>query len=599
MNSFAGFAWGWAEWAMTAGWQFTIVVAIVAILCLGLRYASPRLRHSLWVLALLKLLLPTSLWLPWSLVNWPIMSTIAAVPSFEVLERQMRPSASMLPILGGSQQAGIDRGQSNEVAPTQSGSGRWVMGLMSVWAIVALAYWGVSAWSYRRLLRDVARMPSIDEGPLRIEFERLVQLLELTCVADLHVTDQVSSPFLLGAWSPRIVIPKAMIDELSSDELSVVLAHELMHWRRRDTWIGFLQVLVQGLFWWHPLVWWAAAQLQHERESACDDAVVRSGTVLPQQYGEVMLRVLTVARGRSSMPGIQVGVFERGSHLQQRLEDVMSFHPNKRRFGWASRGLLLLFSILVLPMAPRAAEPEAALSAQPTADAEQNQEAKQTPWPQLIETEPKTGTTGVDAGLSEIRVTFDRDMGKGMSWTGGPPLFPPVDKSRKAQWIDDRTCVLPVKLKRGEYYRLGINSTSHQNFKSTDGVAAPSSVIAFSTAGSNAATERRAKVPTIVELEPANGATDVDSATIALRVTFDTPMGEGMSWTGGGEDFPQSRGGERAHWSKDGRTCILPVQLNPDHEYHLGLNSVHHINFQSKWGVPIEPVVYSFKTRQE
>lgn len=185
-----------------------------------------------------------------------------------------------------------------------------------------------------------------------------------------------------------------------------------------------------------------------------------------------------------------------------------------------------------------------------------------------------------------------------MSWTGGAPLFPPTDDSREARWKDARTCVLPVSLAKGAFYRLGINSTSHQNFRGTSGVPAPCSVIAFATAGASDAVVRRVRVPKIVTTSPDNGALDVDPETALLRVTFDMPMGDGMSWTGGGPGFPKdSPDGKKPSWSKDGRTCALPVLLEPGHEYELGINSLKHINFQSKWGIPLEPIVYKFRTR--
>jgi hypothetical protein len=60
--------------------------------------------------------------------------------------------------------------------------------------------------------------------------------------------------------------------------------------------------------------------------------------------------------------------------------------------------------------------------------------------PRIVTTTPRPGAMGVDPSLAEITVTFDRDMGPGMSWTGGPPLFPRTDDGRKARWIDARTC---------------------------------------------------------------------------------------------------------------------------------------------------------------
>ena len=49
--------------------------------------------------------------------------------------------------------------------------------------------------------------------------------------------------------------------------------------------------------------------------------------------------------------------------------------------------------------------------------------------------------------------------------------------------------------------------------------------------------------------------------------------------------------------SADGLTCTLPVSLEPNHDYRLGLNCPSFQNFQSKWGVPLEAVVYEFHTR--
>ncbi|QEG37622.1 Ig-like domain-containing protein [Bythopirellula goksoeyrii] len=204
----------------------------------------------------------------------------------------------------------------------------------------------------------------------------------------------------------------------------------------------------------------------------------------------------------------------------------------------------------------------------------------------VVATSPDIGAAGVDPKKSEITITFDRDMQQGMSWTGGPPLFPEVPKGAEAHWRDKRTCVLPVKLKAGKKYRVGINSTSYQNFRSEEDEPVPPTVIYFSTTG----------MPQIVKMVPENGATDVDPKTKALRVTFNVPMSKGMSWMGGGDKFPELPEGKKAKWSSNGKTCILPVILKPNHEYQLGINSRSHINFQSKSGVPVEPVAYSFKT---
>ena len=216
--------------------------------------------------------------------------------------------------------------------------------------------------------------------------------------------------------------------------------------------------------------------------------------------------------------------------------------------------------------------------------------------PQVIATSPAIGATDVYPALTEITVTFDQDMGGGMSWTGGGPEFPAAPEGQKAQWRDQRTCVLPVKLEEGHYYRVGINSTSYQNFANAHGVAALPSAIFFTTLGANDDLKAKVRLPKIVSMDPPNAAQGVNAALTQLQVTFDVPMGGGFSWTGGGPTFPKGPEGKRPYWSEDRLTCVLPVELAPGMTYKIGLNSPWHKNFQSAAGVPLVPVDYTFTT---
>jgi hypothetical protein len=183
-----------------------------------------------------------------------------------------------------------------------------------------------------------------------------------------------------------------------------------------------------------------------------------------------------------------------------------------------------------------------------------------------------------------------------MAWTkrDNGPYFPTTPDGQQARWRDRRTCVLPVELEARHYYRVEINRTDRKDFRGTDGRASAQSVLCFTTQGASEAVKANLTKPIVANLDPPNGATDVDPNLGELRVTFDMPMCKGYSWTGGGEQYPY--GGE-VHWA-DERTCVLPVALKPDHQYCLGINSAAAVNFQSaNGGVPCDPVVYTFRTR--
>jgi len=219
--------------------------------------------------------------------------------------------------------------------------------------------------------------------------------------------------------------------------------------------------------------------------------------------------------------------------------------------------------------------------------------------PRIIATSPSIGATDVDPTLTEITVTFDQDMQRGMSWTGGGAEFPPAREGQKAQWHTKRTCALPVNLQSAHYYRVGINSTSYQNFANQHGVPVLASAIFFTTQGASEELKARTLVPKVVRCDPDNGAQNVSPAVTELRVTFSVPMGRGCSWCTAGDDdsdFPKGVEGKRYYWTKDKKTCVLPVALKPRMNYRLSLNSPGYINFQSEGGVPLEPVAYRFKT---
>ena len=106
--------------------------------------------------------------------------------------------------------------------------------------------------------------------------------------------------------------------------------------------------------------------------------------------------------------------------------------------------------------------------------------------PRVVRTMPENGAQSVDAATTELRVTFDQPMDtkRGYSFVivGSKSMFPEV--AGKPQWISDTTIVLPVKLKPGREYSLGINSERYQSFRGTNGLPAVPDSISFRTAPS-------------------------------------------------------------------------------------------------------------------
>jgi hypothetical protein len=125
-------------------------------------------------------------------------------------------------------------------------------------------------------------------------------------------------PGIVGVFRPVLLLPDGIADRLTSPQLQTILDHEMCHARRRDNLTAAAHMLVEALFWFHPLVWWIGARLVEERERACDEAVLRAGNE-PRIYAEGILRVCQfyLASKLACIPGVS------GAQLKMRLEVIM------------------------------------------------------------------------------------------------------------------------------------------------------------------------------------------------------------------------------------------------------------------------------------
>lgn len=102
--------------------------------------------------------------------------------------------------------------------------------------------------------------------------------------------------------------------------------------------------------------------------------------------------------------------------------------------------------------------------------------------PVVVKTVPEAGTADVDPKLTEIKVTFSKDMQDGAwSWvTHSKDSFPKMD-GKPRYLTDKRTCVLPVKLEPGKTYAVWLNSAKFGDFKDADGRSAVPYLLVFKT----------------------------------------------------------------------------------------------------------------------
>jgi beta-lactamase regulating signal transducer with metallopeptidase domain len=125
-------------------------------------------------------------------------------------------------------------------------------------------------------------------------------------------------PGVFGWFAPRLLWPRGIGAYLDDSQIEAILAHELAHVSRYDNLIAALQMAVQAVFWFHPLVWWIGARLVDERERACDEDVLRHGSE-PQVYAESILRTcrFSIESPLACVAGVT------GADLKRRIQTIM------------------------------------------------------------------------------------------------------------------------------------------------------------------------------------------------------------------------------------------------------------------------------------
>jgi beta-lactamase regulating signal transducer with metallopeptidase domain len=343
--------------------------------------------------------------------------------------------------------------------------------VLLVWATGALALAVCLVIMHYRLWRRVTpRRPLIDAEVMNL-LEDCKQAMGLRVPVTLVETAAVGSPSLFGFVRPRLLLPVGLTRSFSQEELRFVFLHELSHIKRHDILTGWLMTALQILHWFNPLVWLAFHRMRVDRELACDAlALSYAKEEENQPYGRTIIKLLE-GFGCSTWGPSMAGTVENRNQMKERISMIAKFRRTSH--GPALAGVLFIgLGLLTLTDAQ-------------TSGKKSDQGAEGGQAPNIVSTSPAVGATDIDPGLKEITVTFDQDMRSGFSWTGGGPDYPSIPEGQKPQWRDKRTCVLPVKIEAGHYYRVGINSSSYRAFRSEAGASAEPSAIYFTTRGAS------------------------------------------------------------------------------------------------------------------
>ena len=369
-----------------------MAIVLAPIISLFGRFSRrPALVHSLWLILFLKLLTPPLWPVPFS---WPVHSEDTSAGTNLVIHNPSQPveavdrlSGTMLPEKGTGDEA--EMGLASASAPAQAledpapsphravsaaeplpapakpnlpaaaalSNYSWRFWFLTVW--LSGCFWWLALACYRlscfhRLLRLTQRAPANFQSRAL----RLAERMGLPCCPGVWLVSVRISPLLWAfLGEPRLLVPASLLERLTEDQWDTLLAHELAHLRRRDHWVRILELAVFGLYWWHPVIWWARHKLREAEEQCCDAWVVWALPGAAEAYATTLVETVTYLSGARSVLPLAASGIGQMHFLKRRLTMIMRGTTPR---ALSAGGFLAVFGLaaVLLPLYPTLARTE-------------------------------------------------------------------------------------------------------------------------------------------------------------------------------------------------------------------------------------------------
>ena len=240
---------------------------------------SPRLKYALWFLVVLRLCIPVTLESGLHLFTIDAASASSVINTTPATQQPdwdaVSPQADA-PVLDGGANAQQPQA-ANPANPTEIKTApqlSWQQWLLIVWAAGFVLVFGVSVAlmiQLRLRLRKLGCEPGEKTNAL---YEQIKAEMQIRGRVPLLLMPDINSPALTVEPFPRLLLPDRLLFAANTESMAFAMAHELMHYKRKDYLVCLLLLLLRAVYWFHPVAWGLFHLMRLDMETACDSMVV-------------------------------------------------------------------------------------------------------------------------------------------------------------------------------------------------------------------------------------------------------------------------------------------------------------------------------------
>jgi beta-lactamase regulating signal transducer with metallopeptidase domain len=314
-----------------------IVFIIVFILTLFLKKKNIIIIYGLWLLILLRLILPPDFSLPFSAVN--IIKQVS--PEFEPV-KMIHPDRNE-----------INAGDIHH--PPESPLSSHIIRNRIIFCLYITGFFIFLFIYIRRILfyRYLkGKALPVDNDDLVFLLDKWKKQFKIKKNIELRSTSDNISPFVIGYFKPVIIIPDSIIEQQDQKILETIIAHEIAHIKCCDTFWVKIQYIISILYFFHPLVWYINNRINQIREYFCDAMVVSKNVIPPSVYAKSLLEIMRQNQFKNYEP-IPVPVLKHEKRrLKTRIENIIGGkNMFNNKYVFISVCCIIILGIIILPLA--------------------------------------------------------------------------------------------------------------------------------------------------------------------------------------------------------------------------------------------------------
>ncbi|OXB96673.1 MULTISPECIES: M56 family metallopeptidase [Bacillus] len=263
------------DWLIETSLMASILVGF--ILCIKVLFRNkltPRWQYMLWIVLMIRLLLP---WSPDS--SYSIYSLLSYRSSVsEVIPKNM-PATENIVNIESDRKVELE---SNPKMVTKTSEPEVEVSLekqttfslyklaLYVWLAGVIILATITFLTNRRLYSYIKKQPDITDEQVITVFDRCKQSMKMKKAVSLRLAGKIASPTVFSFFRPKVLLSKKHMKVLNEQQLQYVFYHELAHIKRKDVAVNWIMYSLILLNWFNPILWYAYFCMREDQELACD-----------------------------------------------------------------------------------------------------------------------------------------------------------------------------------------------------------------------------------------------------------------------------------------------------------------------------------------